>query len=180
MQLLFDRDRVNKSISEYLLKCRISIENDVIRTGILKVLGDPELFSKFVDIALLREICNIVDYFDKREDSILSGEFIFSNVSILGSNISNPNFKLTNNRNDAVLSARGFAISFNNSDELRKYLYDLVGFVYQSFKDGSSQISDPYVMNDFRKPKSIIDLCQNPEEALLIRTPEHNLKQKEK
>lgn len=165
MQLLLDREDAERNFYEYLIESQKEFcDNESIKNGIEEVLNNQEKFCKMVDIALFRDICNVIDHSFKNGEVIFNSKstFIFSNYFNYCSGIFYPPIKLKCSNTGIELLFGFYKLSFLNFEELREYLYCIAGFEYQSCYDShSNSIDDPFVSSNFVKPLSPLELCQD-------------------
>ena len=140
--------KVNMLLNEILQEYKngfSEIKNvDVLIKNINLIKSSVELFDKFVDMILVDDIITIIREYINGE----KGKIIIPNYDSLLSSFDSSGIQVSGKEG---LILNGHVKAFSNYELLRKYLYDVIGFEYQSsvnnFDDNS--VVDPLCNADF-------------------------------
>ena len=150
-ELTFNIEDAKKRMTYVLLRKKVdySNQNNSIEKNIQLILNDDEILEKLVVIQLTYDIRYMLRLFNT------TSGYAYHMMNLLCSSI---------HGSVKVIAQRGLVIDynldgkpqfqkFNNSEELRAFLYDLVGFIYQPieelYDEPEEEVIDPMISSNY-------------------------------
>lgn len=170
MEIKFDRELANKKMIAHLSRVKQGYVQENGRVdGTLKrienidlILDDNNLLEKLVDIELTNNIITMT----KNIDGSCSNNLLVSCLD--------KKFEI---KPGGTLIVDGKFVTDLCRDELRKYLYDIVGFIYQTYDEvylkADSEIMDPLAGRNYEKPKSVYNYLDDIDAIKVYKTPRY-------
>lgn len=169
MEIKFNKELANKKMIAHLSKVRQGyiqengrVEGTAKRIeNIDAILADNSLLEKLVDIKLTSDIMDII-----KNDGPCTSNLLVACLD--------KRFEITSG---GALYVDGKFVSEFYNEELRKYLYNVVGFIYQTYDEvygkPNSEVMDPLAGRNYEEPKSIYNYLDDVNAIKEYKTPRY-------